>query len=158
MTLFSKSPRVEVRLNLSREDYEIIEAIAYSGQFSYRFPADFYRDAIRAQIDRFACEHHLGDLVTRYNRSQETRYRSVFELLADQIILLVAVNRISEAQVHLQQTITHVNNEPRGFWRDWFLEKAHKQLGALIAGQDCRTALFANGVRMRRMPNAAAND
>lgn len=143
-----------MRLSLSRECYEVVEAVVYSGESPYKHPADFYRDAIRTQIH---CQHHLGDLVTRYNRIQETRYRSLFEILIDQILVFVASKRMSEAQVCLEQSIAHVTNEPRSLWRDWFLEKANKQLGALIAGQHCRTAPLANGVRMRQM-QSAAND
>jgi hypothetical protein len=74
-----------VRLSLSREKYEIVEAISYSGHFGYKYPADFLRDAIRVLIDKLSSEEHLSQLVTEYNTLQAERYQAMLEVLARKV-------------------------------------------------------------------------
>jgi hypothetical protein len=127
-----KMPRVEVRLNLSHEDYEIIQAISYSGHFSYKYPAEFFRDAIRTQIDKLSSEEHLGQIVTQYDRLQAARYNSMFEVLARKVHKSVAAGRFGKAKADLKWRVARVRNEPRNMWRDWFLGEVHGQLFPVV--------------------------
>jgi len=128
LATFQKTPSIEVRLNLSHEDYEIIEAISYSGRFPYKYPADFLREAIRVLIDKLSSEEHLGRLVAEYNDLQAERYRAMFDALARKIQKAVAQGRFRNAHLLLRSYDEQVRNEPRSNWRDWFLEKVHKEL------------------------------